>query len=129
LSGTPSTSDPALQSYTFYLGFFYLLAGLLIGSVAICIWVGWCFTNDSFPFLWPIQLVRVVVSVFFNVFYIAALNIYLISFQCKQEQGVWMHNIYHTECLSMPHVIHAGVGVFSAALFATVAFLMVSSRV
>lgn len=123
----PPLPLPGLQGYTFYLSIFYLLAGTLIGSVAICVWVAWCFINDSFPFLWPIQVLRVVVSVFINVFYIAALNIFLISFQCRQDKlGVWIHNIYGTECLAMPHVVHAGFGILSSATFAIVAFFMAS---
>jgi hypothetical protein len=77
-----------LQSYSFYLGVFYLLVGLILGSVALCIWVGWCFSNNSFPFLWPIHVLRVVVSVFIMIFYIPSLNMFLMSFQCKLDHGV-----------------------------------------
>jgi hypothetical protein len=55
---------------------------MLYLSVAICVWVAWCFKNDSFPFLWPIKFVRVVVSVFVGTLYIASINIFLTVAQC-----------------------------------------------
>jgi hypothetical protein len=83
-----------LQGYTFYLIVFYILVATLFISVGICIWVGWCFKNDSFPFLWPIKVARVVVSVFVSMFYIASLNIFLIACQCNKEDGRWIHMIW-----------------------------------
>lgn len=83
-----------LQGYTFYLVVFYILVVILFLSAAVCIWVGWCFKNDSFPFLWPIKLARVVVSLFVSMFYIASLNIFLIAIQCGNHSGHWEHLIY-----------------------------------
>lgn len=89
------------QGYRFYLIVFYILVAVLFASAAICVWVGWCFKNDSFPFLWPIKVARIVVSLFVSMFYIASLNIFLICIQCVPEIGEdgrrhWMHLIYHT---------------------------------
>ncbi len=81
-----------MQGYTFYLAIFYILVSILFGSVAILIWVGWCFKNDNFPFLWPIKVARIVVSVFVSMFYIASLNIFLIALQC--DVNTWKHHIY-----------------------------------
>ena len=67
---------------------------MLFISVAICIWVAWCFKNDSFPFLWPIKFVRVVVSVFFGTFYIASINIFLTASECVPKHGTWIHHIW-----------------------------------
>lgn len=115
----PLAPHPMPQGYKFYLGVFYVLATTLFLSVAICVWVGWCFMNDNFPTLWPIKVARVVVSVFVSMFYIAALNIFLIALQCDfLHTGV--HLIYgkrechaqqlesrtggegHTICLLLP---------------------------
>jgi hypothetical protein len=85
-----------LQGYMFYLVIFYILAGILFTSVAICIWVGWCFMNDNFPFLWPIKVARVVVSLFVSMFYIASLNVFLMACACKKDKytGLWLHLVW-----------------------------------
>jgi hypothetical protein len=90
-----------MQGYMFYLVIFYILAAILFISVAICIWVGWCFMNDNFPFLWPIKVARVVVSLFVSMFYIASLNIFLMACACKQDKytGLWLHLVWgNSEC-------------------------------
>jgi hypothetical protein len=92
----------AVQGYTFYLVIFYILVAVLFVSTAICIWVGWCFMNDSFPFLWPIKVARVVVSIFVSMFYIASLNIFLMACACKKEGGVWKHLVWHLGGYSCP---------------------------
>ena len=83
---------------------FYVLVAVLFISAGLCVWVGWCFKNDSFPFLWPIKVARIVVSVFVSMFYIASLNIFLIAVQCKPEVDAkghksWKHLIYHLGAL------------------------------
>jgi len=94
------------QGYRFYLIIFYILVATLFTSAGICIWVGWCFKNDSFPFLWPIKVARIVVSLFVSMFYIASLNIFLIALQCKPELDAkgkrhWVHLIYHLGVISV----------------------------
>jgi hypothetical protein len=81
--------------YKFYVIVFYLLSAMLYVSVAICVWVAWCFKNDSFPYLWPIKFVRVVASLFFGMLYIAALNIFLVIIECAPEHGVWYQHVWH----------------------------------
>lgn len=81
-----------VQGYTFYLAIFYILVAVLFLSVAICVWVGWCFMNDNFPFLWPIKVARLVVSLFVTMFYIASLNIFLTACTCwPLPSGKWKH--------------------------------------
>lgn len=90
----------------FYLVIFYILVAILFVSVAICIWVGWCFMNDSFPFLWPIKVARVVVSLFVSMFYIASLNIFLMACACDNEGGKWKHLFFQLgECCSTSQVM------------------------
>ena len=88
-----------MQGYRAYLGVFYVLVATLFLSTGICVWVGWCFKNDSFPFLWPIKVARVVVSLFVSMFYIASLNVFLIAMQCEPStyggKRHWVHLIYH----------------------------------
>ncbi len=111
-----------MQGYTFYL-----LAGMLYGSVLLCCWVGWCFSHDSFPVLWPVKVLRLVVGIFFSTFYIAALNIFLTGMQCKGDAtGKWIHILYKVGCLDMPHIIHFFMALMSSIVFAVVAHFMVS---
>ena len=58
-----------------------------------CFWVACCFKADNFPFIWPIKFVRVVVSLFFGMFYIAVINVYLVMLQCGKDPvtGIWVH--------------------------------------
>lgn len=97
LSCTRCPCPPAscAQGYQFYLIIFYILVAILFVSVAICVWVGWCFMNDNFPFLWPIKVARVVVSLFVSMFYIASLNIFLMACACdKKPNGKWKHLVF-----------------------------------
>ncbi|KAG2487286.1 hypothetical protein HYH03_014127 [Edaphochlamys debaryana] len=111
--------------YKFYLVVFYILSGMLYLTVGICVWVAWCFKNDSFAFLWPIKFVRVVASLFFGMLYIMALNIFLVLLECAPEHGVWMQHLWHVECFGMPHLIHAIVALVSCFTFAACALLLV----
>lgn len=84
----------ARQGYTFHLAIFYCLSGMLYLSVGVCFWVAWCFKNDNFPFLWPIKFLRVVVSLFFGMLYIASLNIFLVNLEVGGHSAV--------QCSSLP---------------------------
>lgn len=74
------------QGYTFYLAIFYILCGTLFFSVALCVYVAWCFKNNNFPFVWPIKMLRIVISLFFGMFYIVSLNIFLTALECAYVQ-------------------------------------------
>ncbi|GAX73194.1 hypothetical protein CEUSTIGMA_g647.t1 [Chlamydomonas eustigma] len=131
----------AAKGWSFYEIIFYLLTGMLYLSVATCVWVAWSFKNDSFPFLWPIKFVRVVVSVFVGTLYIASINIFLTVAQCvppelEAEPGgnstvtaasgaVLVHKIWGTDCLSMPMMVHIIIALISSLLFSSVALLVV----
>lgn len=122
--------------YTAYLIVFYLLSGMLFVSVALCFWVAWCFKNDTFPFLWPIKFLRVVVSLFFGMLYIAALNIFLSNLECydKYGNGVWYHHMFkdstgsYVKCFSTPHLIHIIIAAVSSVTFAVVAMLLFTAE-
>ena len=40
------------QGYTFYIAILFILTAALVLSVILCVWVGWCFKNDRFPYIW-----------------------------------------------------------------------------
>ncbi len=37
----------------------YILAAALSISIGLCIWVGWCFKNDRFPYIWWVAAMHV----------------------------------------------------------------------
>jgi hypothetical protein len=94
IAARPLHTVSCTQGYQFYLVIFYILVAILFISVSICVWVGWCFMNDSFPFLWPIKVARVVVSLFVSMFYIASLNIFLMACACDNHGGKWKHLVF-----------------------------------
>lgn len=110
-SATPCPVGPlygVLQGYQLYLVIFYILVATLFISVAICIWVGWCFKNDNFPYLWPIKVARVVVSLFVSMFYIASLNVFLMACACnKQPDGRWKHLVF-----KLGELCHSSLGSY-----------------
>lgn len=61
----------------------YFLVALLASCVAMCIWVGWCFNQDRFPYVWPIQLLRYVLAVFIVIPYIWVLDVFLVALDCN----------------------------------------------
>lgn len=56
-------SDPIIGlGYSAFEGVTIAAAVLLVLALGIAVWVGWCFRNDSWPYLWPIQLLRFMVG-------------------------------------------------------------------
>ena len=41
--------------------------------------------------MWPIKLLRFFVAVFFTLFYVSALGVFIISFDCNVEGMAWAH--------------------------------------
>lgn len=67
----------------------------------------------------PIQLLRVFVSVFFMVFYIASLGVFLVAINCQWLNGApySVAAFPEVECLAMPHMIHMAVAIVLMILF------------
>lgn len=40
------------KGYNFYIAILYIVASVLLLSLGLCVWVGWCFKNQRFPFVW-----------------------------------------------------------------------------
>ena len=40
------------QGYDFYIAILYIVASVLIVSLGLCVWVGWCFKNQRFTVVW-----------------------------------------------------------------------------
>jgi len=142
------------QGYTFYLAIFYLVVGTLYASVALCVYTAWCFKNNNFPFVWPIKVLRIVISLFFGIFYIVSLNVFLTAVECNPvprsalaagghrrlmaaspaaaggaahgsgETLVYAQLLFGQECLAPPHLIHASIALLSGLTFAACALLL-----
>ena len=41
-----------VQGYGFYITILYIVASVLIVSLGLCVWVGWCFKNQRFTVVW-----------------------------------------------------------------------------
>ena len=41
-----------MQGYEFYIAILYIVAAVLVVSLGLCIWVGWCFKNQRFTVVW-----------------------------------------------------------------------------
>ena len=41
-----------MQGYEFYIAILYIVASVLVVSLGLCVWVGWCFKNQRFTVVW-----------------------------------------------------------------------------
>lgn len=69
---THLTSPPPAPQL--WLVFFYLLAAVLVISLGLCVFVASCFKSGSFPVVWPVKLLRALVSVVFSVLFVSSLG-------------------------------------------------------
>ncbi|KAG2423145.1 hypothetical protein HXX76_015530 [Chlamydomonas incerta] len=61
--------------YGAYLALLYAAVALLVVNIGLCVWVAWCFKEQKFPVVWPIKVLRLFSSVFFQAFDVASLNL------------------------------------------------------
>ncbi|KAG2494507.1 hypothetical protein HYH03_007275 [Edaphochlamys debaryana] len=102
--------------YSVYLVVLYGMVSLLAINVGLCVWVAWCFKEQKFPVVWPIKVLRVFSSVFFQAFDVACLNLLQASGRAQGLEGVG--------CTSAPHLMHAIVSALSLILFVAIALLL-----
>ncbi|GAB4820337.1 hypothetical protein N2152v2_007383 [Parachlorella kessleri] len=70
-------------NYHIYLGVFYALVGVLLAALALCIVIGVKFKHNSFTYVWPLKMLKVVMIFFFEVFYISTLGIFAVALDCS----------------------------------------------
>ncbi|KAG2423149.1 hypothetical protein HXX76_015534 [Chlamydomonas incerta] len=115
-------------SYSAYLALLYAAVALLVMNIGLCVWVAWCFKEQKFPVVWPIKVLRVFSSIFFQAFDVASLNLLQLGFSCHFTGPVTPH--MHMDlfpaygCASSPHVIHAVVSAIFLLLFVAIAMLL-----
>ncbi|KAK9807619.1 hypothetical protein WJX72_004477 [[Myrmecia] bisecta] len=125
-------ADPILtRGFTLYVAVFGILSGILVGSVALCVFVGYCFKAHRFPYVWPIKLLRLAVSIFFSLFFISSLNLFLAAVNCQDVPGQSarvMRAFPDVVCWKMPHAILASFSIGMATIFFGVSFCMVMAQ-
>ncbi|GLC33063.1 hypothetical protein PLESTB_000374500 [Pleodorina starrii] len=123
-------SNPIVaKGYHFFVSILYSLAAALAVSVVLCVWVGWCFKNDRFPYVWPIKMLRIVVATFFVVFYVGSLAIFMVALSCRwfdPDDNIRFHlrAFPDVKCLAMPHLVHGAVALGCSVVFCFIAFAM-----
>ncbi|PRW21106.1 flagellar associated membrane [Chlorella sorokiniana] len=86
-------------NYTFYQVVFYTLTVILVASFVLCAFVGHSFKTGSFPWLWPIKVLKVAVSFFFEKF-------------------------PQVQCFAMPHLAAVCISVFASLLAMGMAYFV-----
>ncbi|PNH09880.1 hypothetical protein TSOC_003476 [Tetrabaena socialis] len=61
--------------YSAYLAVLYAMVAALAINLSLCVWVAWCFKEQKFPVVWPVVVLRVFSSVFFQAFDVTSLNL------------------------------------------------------
>ncbi|KAG2494506.1 hypothetical protein HYH03_007274 [Edaphochlamys debaryana] len=114
--------------YSVYLVVLYGMVSLLAINVGLCVWVAWCFKEQKFPVVWPIKVLRVFSSVFFQAFDVACLNLLQLGISCRYTGFVTPHmrlDLFpQYSCTSAPHLMHAIVSALSLILFVAIALLL-----
>ncbi|KXZ45668.1 hypothetical protein GPECTOR_52g66 [Gonium pectorale] len=114
--------------YGAYLAVLYSMVALLAVNVAMCVWVAWCFKEHKFPVVWPIKVLRVFSSVFFQAFDVTSLNLLQLGFSCQftgpSKPRLHFQLIPEYSCTGPPHITHAVVSGLSLVLFVAIALLL-----
>ncbi|KAG2423146.1 hypothetical protein HXX76_015531 [Chlamydomonas incerta] len=114
--------------YGGYLALLYMAVALLVVNIGLCVWVAWCFKEQKFPVVWPIKVLRVFSSIFFQAFDVTSLNLLQLGFSCRFTGPVTPHMhmdlfpVYR--CMATPHIIHAVVSAVFLLLFVVIALLL-----
>ncbi|KXZ42488.1 hypothetical protein GPECTOR_142g709 [Gonium pectorale] len=69
--------------YNFFIGLLYVMIGGLALTVGLSLWVAWCFKSRSFPYVWPIKVLRVYANLFFQVLDVLTLTLFQVPFNCR----------------------------------------------
>lgn len=126
------------SGYSAFSALFYILIIALAASVALCAYVAHNFKTNSFPYVWPIKLLRFFVSIFLQTFFISLLNIFLSGPDCNLL-GSYYHNgrlwpkgysdeFIGEKCFAVPNIFMFAFGtVFSIVAILTNYLLVIGS--
>ncbi|GAB4816719.1 hypothetical protein N2152v2_003765 [Parachlorella kessleri] len=85
--------EVAQLDYNLYLAIFFVLTGFLLASAALCVFVGINFKRNQFPYVWPIKVLKLTVSFFFELFYISTLGIFIVALDCTYYNAVKVNEL------------------------------------
>ncbi|KXZ55417.1 hypothetical protein GPECTOR_3g69 [Gonium pectorale] len=114
--------------YGAYLAVLYGMVALLAVNVGMCVWVAWCFKEQKFPVVWPIKVLRVFSSVFFQAFDVTSLSLLQLGISCRYtgfaKPKMQLELFPEYSCMSTPHLLHAVVSALSLVVFVAIALLL-----
>ncbi|GIL50716.1 hypothetical protein Vafri_6834 [Volvox africanus] len=114
--------------YGVYLAVLYSVLALLAINIGMCVWVAWCFKEHKFPVVWPIKVLRVFSSVFFQAFDVASLNLLQLGITCRftgsKSPKLHFDLFDRYSCTAPPHIMHAIVSALCLILFVCIALLL-----
>ncbi|CAG9466689.1 unnamed protein product [Pedinophyceae sp. YPF-701] len=111
--------------YDVFCAVFYILFAVLAFSLSLCIYVAQNFLTDRFPYVWPIKVLRFVVSIFFRTFYITVLNVFAVGPDCRSVDGKLVSDLFpDKECIGFPHGLAAVLAVLAGVAGGVISFLM-----
>ncbi|GAB4816718.1 hypothetical protein N2152v2_003764 [Parachlorella kessleri] len=112
-------------NYNLYLAIFFVLTGFLVVSAALCIFVGINFKSNHFPYVWPIKVLKLAVSFFFELFYISTLGIFIIALDCTYYNPVKVNEKFRSElCFKMPHLVVVAISIVTSLLAMAMAYFI-----
>ncbi|KAG2495534.1 hypothetical protein HYH03_006477 [Edaphochlamys debaryana] len=113
--------------YSIYVLVLYCMVSLLAVNILLCAWVAWCFKEQKFPVVWPIKVLRIFSSVFFQAFDIASLNLLQIGIACNftgpKQPHMHLDLFPARSCAAMPQIVHTIVSAVSLVVFIALALL------
>ncbi|GLC42489.1 hypothetical protein PLESTB_001103800 [Pleodorina starrii] len=116
------------RGYDVYIAVLYAMLALLAINIVMCVWVAWCFKEHKFPVVWPIKVLRVFSSVFFQAFDVASLNLLQLGITCRFTGPAKPHLHFDLfpqySCTTTPHILHAVVSALCLILFVAIALLL-----
>jgi hypothetical protein len=86
----------ALQPYMAYLGVLYSMVTALAVNITLCVWVAWFFKEQKFDHIWPIAVLRLFSSIFFQAFDVSALNLFQVRERGRARESEGERGRAHT---------------------------------
>ncbi|KXZ42914.1 hypothetical protein GPECTOR_111g247 [Gonium pectorale] len=115
------------MGYGAYVALLYGMVAVLAANIGLCVWVAWCFKEQKFPVVWPIKVLRLFTSVFFQSFDVASLNLLQLGLSCRltgfATPRMHLDMFPSYRCNAMPQVIHTIVSAVSLIVFIALALL------
>ncbi|KAG2497033.1 hypothetical protein HYH03_005036 [Edaphochlamys debaryana] len=111
-------------SYQLYAGVLYGIGALLLLSLALCAYVGYCFRQHKFKYVWPVWTLRVVT------FYVSAMGVFFVSINChmfakddSEYKKGYLEKYPDRKCSDFPQILNVVVAVVLAFVYSLIVFV------